>query len=114
MKTKTKQVYYCDHCNKHGLSSHMMKYHEKICTKNPKNFRPCFDCIFLTKKEIVIGGNYYNGDEWVRNVDLLFCDKKKIFLYTPKNEIKGNAFDIEEENESMPKECDLLTYKDYI
>ena len=44
----------------------------------------------------------------VRIEAIMLCDKKEIFLHTPKNEIKGNRFDlIYEENNPMPKECEI-------
>ncbi len=35
MKERTKTVYYCDFCKRHGLSRHAMIAHEKRCTMNP-------------------------------------------------------------------------------
>lgn len=35
MTTKTKTVYYCDYCKKHGLSRAAMEKHETKCTLNP-------------------------------------------------------------------------------
>lgn len=108
MKTRTKKVFYCDFCKKHGLNKSQMDYHESICSKNPTNERPCFSCRHLIKKETVVYGEYYDGSGWERRVDLLFCNSKKIFLYTPKNQIKGNHFDLgNNSNELMPKECEI-------
>ena len=42
MKFKTKKVYYCDFCKKHGLSSYWIQKHEKHCTLNPN--RECRMC----------------------------------------------------------------------
>ena len=42
MKIKTKKVYYCEYCKRHGLSSYYMKRHEKYCTLNPG--RACRMC----------------------------------------------------------------------
>jgi len=42
MKTVTKQVYYCDFCNKRGLSKGHMLNHELHCTLNPD--RECRMC----------------------------------------------------------------------
>jgi hypothetical protein len=42
MKTKTKKVYYCEYCNKHGLSAGHMRRHEERCVKNPN--RRCGFC----------------------------------------------------------------------
>lgn len=42
MKKVIKPVYYCDHCNKRGLSASAMTKHEKYCTANPN--RQCRLC----------------------------------------------------------------------
>ena len=42
MKTVKKNVYYCDFCNKRGLSAGHMRAHEKHCTANPN--RSCRIC----------------------------------------------------------------------
>ena len=42
MKTIKKNVYYCEYCNKHGLSAGSMSKHEKHCTANPD--RECRLC----------------------------------------------------------------------
>lgn len=42
MKTVKKNVYYCEFCNKHGLSAGAMARHEKHCTMNPH--RECRLC----------------------------------------------------------------------
>lgn len=36
MRVVEKKVFYCDHCNKHGLSSGAMRKHELHCTMNPE------------------------------------------------------------------------------
>jgi hypothetical protein len=36
VKSKTKAVYYCDFCKKHGLSRYAMEKHERHCTLNPQ------------------------------------------------------------------------------
>lgn len=107
METKTKEVYYCEFCKKHGLSKYAIIRHESICLKNPENKRPCFECTHLIKKQATISGQYYNGCEWERQVEVLFCKKKNVYLHTPVNEFKGNMFDLgDDSNEAMPKECD--------
>lgn len=42
MKTIKKNVYYCEYCNKHGLSASKMVIHERHCTANPE--RDCRLC----------------------------------------------------------------------
>ena len=42
MIIKTKKVYYCEFCKKHGLSAGCMSTHEKHCTANPN--RMCRMC----------------------------------------------------------------------
>jgi len=36
VRVVTKNVFYCDHCRKHGLSRYAMENHERKCTLNPK------------------------------------------------------------------------------
>lgn len=50
MKIIKKNVYYCDHCKKKGLSAGAMKSHEKHCTGNPK--RECAMCDNVEVKDI--------------------------------------------------------------
>jgi len=105
MKTKVKEVYYCEHCKKHGLNRLAMAHHELICSNNPDNNRPCFHCQHLTKKQTSIFEDY-QGQSHEIFVSLLHCNAKQMFLYTPQNEIKGNQFDLGDEiNEPMPREC---------
>ena len=106
MKVETKEIYKCEHCNKLYQLKHFCEKHEKACKKNPKNDRPCFRCVHLTKKDIE--HYYFVGDRDIKvNFSCLYCDKRKVFLHTPQNEIKGNALDLGDENLPMPKECDL-------
>ncbi len=51
MRTKTKTVYYCEHCKKHGLCAGHMKKHEKHCTANPD--RDCRVCDNMQTREWV-------------------------------------------------------------
>jgi hypothetical protein len=117
MKIKKIEVYFCEHCNKLYQRKWSCEKHEELCKKNPDNLRPCFGCSFLCKKEAEIYGDYTDGSEWKRTINLLFCNKKEIYLHTPQNEIKGNDFELGyTENNPMPKKCDLYSndYSDYI
>lgn len=107
MRTIIKPVYYCEFCNHKCLAKWAMKRHELMCFNNPANKRPCFTCNFLTKKEANITHYHYDEIESIQKVNDFYCSKKDVFLYTPKNEIKGNRHDLDEGNEPMPKECDL-------
>jgi len=106
MKIEIKEIYKCDHCKKLYQIKNAAIKHEKSCSKNPENNRPCFNCSYLEKSKTVVYSNYY-GEEWERSVDLLFCASKKIFLFPPKVEIKGNQYETDEPNEPMPKQCDV-------
>jgi len=113
MKTETREVYKCDYCNKMYQRKHSAIYHESICGKNPANHRPCHMCVHICKKETFIysgSDNYYNSEPINAKVEFLFCNAKQIFLYTPKNEARGNYKHIDEngnnfENNPMPKTC---------
>lgn len=103
MQEKIKTIYVCDHCGKKYFVKWACEKHEKACFYNPENSRPCSTCSNLTKKTTLVDG--YNGND--RQVSLFYCKVKKIFLYPPQVEIKGNAFFPEEDNYPMPKECDV-------
>lgn len=108
MITKTKEVYYCEYCKRHGLSKGAMRHHEKICHENPNNHRPCFRCKYLTKGDAIAHSESTGGGEYTHNVSVLKCSVRNVFMYTPINEIKGNMFNLNEENETMPIECNLF------
>lgn len=107
MKEKVKNVYYCDHCKKHGLSKSAMVMHEVRCNKNPNNKRACFGCQFLEKVEQVMYIDTPMGGEIERKINVLKCKVQNMYVYPPIVEHKGNMFDWGETNEPMPKECDL-------
>ncbi len=105
MKIETKEIYKCDFCNKLYQIKRFAEKHEKQCSRNPENNRPCFKCQFLEKKNSVIRNpDYFNDDEI--KVSVLSCSAKNIFLFPPKVEIKENQYDLlDGGNEPMPKEC---------
>jgi len=115
MKTETREIYKCDHCRKAYQVKRFAEYHELICSKNPDNDRPCYSCTHLIKKEAVIYSghdNYFTSEPVNVKRYFCYCKKKDIFMFTPKNAIKGNFDHIDEdggnfENHPMPKECDL-------
>lgn len=59
MRTKKVSRYWCDFCNKAGLSAGSMAKHEKHCTMNPaRNCRVC----------TLIDGGYGPGEEGMREL----------------------------------------------
>lgn len=102
-------VYQCDHCKKKYFRENACVSHEVVCFHNPANFRPCFGCACLIKKETAVtfdGDGEYGYQEWTEQKSVLYCSKFSMFMHTPQNEIKGNAFELDEHiNEPMPKQC---------
>jgi len=108
MITEIKEVYKCEYCRKLYQIKRFAIYHESICKKNPENYRVCFGCKFLVKKEVTIKDDHPVMGETEYNRDLLFCTSKNIFLHPPIVEHKGNAYELGDElNEPMPDECEL-------
>ena len=112
MKTEIREIYKCDHCNKLYQVKRFAIAHEEICSSNPDNRRPCFECSNLCKKKVDI---YYDmpwGSEAARSLAVLYCKENKTYLYPPKVEIRGNAFDLGDHlNEPMPKSCDKVNHE---
>ena len=106
MKTEIKEIYKCEHCNKlYQIKSYCEK-HEIVCSKNPNNQRACFGCNHLEKKNYTIYDDDPRGGEIESNVEILFCPKINSFLYPPKVEHKGNAYELGDElNKPMPRTC---------
>ena len=102
---EVKRVFRCEHCNKLFQLQTACAYHEKICNKNSENFRPCHSCPSLTKRTVYHTHERY-GLETEHPLNLLFCKSKQHFLITPKTEIKGNQWDVDEIVTPMPKQCD--------
>ena len=115
MKIETKTIYKCDFCNKLYQVKSAAEKHESGCFNNPNNKRACLNCNHLTKKEATITvGYHYDGSEQDRKLNLFYCNAKKVFLHTPKNEAKHNVFDLgDDENLPMPKECDLYNTESF-
>lgn len=107
MKTEVKEVYKCDFCKKLYQIKPACIKHESGCSKNPDNQRPCFMCPNLINKDAAIYIDQYDGSQHERNIRLLFCEAKKVFIYPPKVEVKKNMYELDEENEPMPKMCEI-------
>lgn len=105
MKTTTKEIYQCDHCKKWYHRKHACIKHEDICKSSPDNWRDCFNCKNLTKKQTMIMDEENNKGY---QIELLFCKANNHFLYTPLSEKKGRWYVLAENtNNPMPKECNL-------
>ena len=121
MKEKIEKTFRCDYCNKLYLRRHACIEHEKRCSKNPDNFRACFDCVHLEYfKEDLTKDSIW--DEHTFRVPVFYCRKKDVYVYPPKNEHKKNAYsasdlgDGQKENIPMKKECadfEAQQYLDY-
>lgn len=112
MKSKTKTVYYCDHCKKKGLVKSKMESHEELCHKNPANDRPCFSCVHLTKEAVLARQTRPDGSVSEFDAVLFYCRDTKCFLHTPQAIAKKKTFELEEANYPMPNTCD--SYKPQI
>ena len=114
MEIRQTTIYICEFCRKAYQKEHFAKKHEKLCSKNLANWRPCHSCPHLEKMEteIYLGiDDYFDGEPLNKKVSFLHCFIKDIFLYTPQNEIKGNYKHLDNEgnnfkNYPMPKKCD--------
>ena len=103
-----KETYKCEYCLKLYQVKGACERHEVSCHHNPDNNRACYGCVFLEKKNTELYIDHYDGSQGERDVTLFHCSKKDMFLYPPKNEHKGNFFDLGNElNEPMPRECEL-------
>ena len=106
MKVIETTIYKCEYCNKLYERKHFCKKHELICKKNPDNFRACHSCKKLTRKTHVVEKYNYLEGSYTEKCSLLYCNKKEVFIHTPKIEIKGNKFDTSPVNNiPMPKVC---------
>ncbi len=106
MKIETKEIYKCEFCNKLYQLKHFAAKHEQLCTKNPENKRACFGCSHLEKKQTTIYHDSPLGGENEQQVHILFCNKKQIYLYPPRVQVKQNMYDLgNDSNEPMPKVC---------
>lgn len=81
MKTVKKNVYYCDHCKKRGLSGFHISTHEKKCTANPD--RQCGFCNLVTGVST--------------NIREIVDEYKKRFIIELTPEMTEDIFSIQEE-----------------
>jgi hypothetical protein len=104
MKTILKNVFYCDHCNKHMINKGAMSRHERFCTQNPNNWHKCFDyCEHLIKTNVLVK----SGDEETPPVykTVFTCKELNKKLYSFLLEKKAPQY-IDPDLERMPLQCD--------
>lgn len=114
MQTKTKEVFYCEHCNKHGLSKSAMLRHEKFCSSNPLNQHACYTCKHLKHcegEDIEIhyegGGNILTRHE--KGAQYFSCEKLNKTLYNIvalRKKLPEKYPEHFEGQELMPTNCD--------
>lgn len=104
MKVVKKNVYYCDHCSKRGLSGGHMKTHEAHCTNNPK--RTCRLCGNNSIEQIVteFKARFTLIDMMVS--DLIFGDE---VIYQTEVRWTGEPVTLKEIKESVG-ECPTCTF----
>lgn len=101
-------LYYCGFCNKRYVRKHACLEHEEKCSRNPINFRACFNCKHLRKREEEICFDPNDPYEQPLEIKIFYCPQIDSYLYPPKIERNGRCFDLgDESNEPMKKECDL-------
>lgn len=107
MIIETKEIYKCSHCRKLYQKKEACRVHEYFCHKNPDFFRACHTCITLKKVEAsVFEGTDYDGEEYHRDVMVLYCSSVDKYIYPPKVGFKGNMFSfIGKNNVEMPQSC---------
>lgn len=115
MKQKTKEVYYCDHCKKHGLSKFHIARHEKYCINAPENRHACWGCSNLKKDAEEIDVEHASGLYCgTRKVCRFTCTKLNKLLYSVHAErLELLSFPQFDEAERMPRECEHFT-TDYL
>lgn len=116
MKQVTKEVYYCDHCSKHGLSKWQMERHEKYCPKDPKNIPKCWGCANLVVHENESYEHYYEGGGEIHTRDIPIptyytCKQLNKSLHTlgaVRKKLLEKYPESFEYSELMPNSCELF------
>lgn len=111
MRTETKSVYYCEHCNKHGLSKSAMTKHERWCSKNPINHKACYGCKYSKEEPFKLDTGIMSDDEvlimWTRKYK---CLADGHFMFTIRAEKKGlpeKYPEVFKDQSRMPAVCSM-------
>jgi len=106
MKVETKEIYKCEHCRKLYQIKNACIKHEIECRKNPDNFRACFGCIHMDKKDVGIFSDTFQGEIETKRM-VLYCKKLESFMYPPKIERSKEWYETDPiENNPMPRTCE--------
>jgi len=110
MITKTKEVYFCEYCNKlYQVKSACIK-HEPHCKENPKNKHKCFQFCKHLKRTKGYTGTCDGYDTYVVPTEFL-CEKKDCTMWSyiaERRDIDHCA------DERMPLECDCYEEFDFL
>jgi len=112
-------VYKCDFCSKKLFVKKAMENHEKGCSKNPINQKPCHFCEHLStiEKEVWFENVHYHPDHGNsegdrKKVKVFKCDKldKLMFPYSIEKNKRHIVFpSTYEEQEPMPNRCSYFS-----
>lgn len=96
MRTKTLEVFYCIHCNKHGLSKHAMVWHELHCLKSPANQHVCYTCDHLEIHE------NETEEVWREGGGNIYTEEKPIPRYYRCGKLNKTLFSISALRKKLP------------
>ena len=112
MKQETKTIYRCDFCQKKYFVKPACERHEKMCSKNPANHRPCLQgCKHLENVETQYEASTGESYERVKAKGF-YCAFYYIELYHPRLAHKIGAESIEEDKNPMPLTCEQYVQDD--
>ena len=82
MKATNEKVYRCDFCRKPMVRAGLMKIHERMCKKNPKNMHKCFEyCIYLEKTVLEADIPVFDEDPYSPREIKFKCTNEKCDLF---------------------------------
>jgi hypothetical protein len=82
-------LYQCEFCKKSLQIKHAMEFHEKWCTKNPVNFRACFECPNKMDASVDVYRGMPYDPEASTSARTFQCSVTHQLMYAPKAEKKG-------------------------
>lgn len=106
-------LYQCEFCKKKYFRKHACENHEKFCPSNPDNFKACSGCVFLKEEKVEYVVSNHDYHDQGRSSNGFRCSQKDQLLYPLKAErlkLPQRFPETFEDQEPMPKECDLCDY----